>query len=58
MALARKTTTHVIISDIGGGLAAKKLQKEIAGKKNNIRYVSVQWWVSPPVFVVDMRRVH
>lgn len=44
MTLARKTTTHVVISDVGGGgLAAGKLQKEIAGKKNNIRYVSVQW---------------
>lgn len=43
MTLARKTTTHVIISDMGGGLAAGKLQKEIAGKKNNIKYVSVQW---------------
>lgn len=46
MTLARKTTTHVVISDVGGGgLAAGKLQKEIAGKKNNIKYVSVQWWV-------------
>lgn len=53
MALARKTTTHVVISSVGGGgLAAGKLQKEIVGKKNNIKYVSVQWWGSPiyPVF--------
>lgn len=52
MALARKTTTHVIVSDMGGGLAAGKLQKEIAGKKNNIRYISVQWWVFPLFFFV------
>lgn len=64
MALARKTTTHVVISSVGGGgLAAGKLQKEIVGKKNNIKYVSVQWWVSPLLFlflffVVGMKRVH
>lgn len=61
MTLARKTTTHVVVSSVGGGgLAAGKLQKEIIGKKNNIRYVSVQWWVSFPslVFVAGMKRVH
>lgn len=66
MALARKTTTHVVISSVGGGgLAAGKLQKEIVGKKNNIKYVSVQWWGSPLLFffvflffVVGMKRVH
>lgn len=58
MKLARKTTTHVVISDMGGGgLAAGKLQKEITGKKNNIRYVSVQWWISL-FFVFGMRHVH
>lgn len=43
MKLARKAITHVIISDMGGGLAAGKLQKEIMGKNNNIKHVSVQW---------------
>lgn len=58
MTLARKTTTHVVISDMGGGgLAAGKLQKEITSKKNNIRYVSVQWWISL-FYAFSMRHVH
>lgn len=48
--VARKTTTHVIVSPrarvgsgAGGGLAAGKLQKEISSSQNTIKYVSVHW---------------
>lgn len=49
--LRRSTTTHVVLcpaatvgSGAGGGLAAKKLQKEIEAKKGaKMKFVTVQW---------------
>ncbi|KAI5807468.1 hypothetical protein DFH27DRAFT_320989 [Peziza echinospora] len=60
--LARKSVTHVILakpsgggSGAGGGLAAGKLQKELARKGGNaIKYVSVEWYVQPSCFFIDM----
>lgn len=49
--LRRSSTTHVILcpaaavgSGAGGGLAAKKLQKEVEAKKGaKMKFVTLQW---------------
>lgn len=52
IALGRRTVTHVILGKanskggIGGGLAASKIQKEIASKKGaKVKFVTVDWVV-------------
>ncbi|KAF2174244.1 hypothetical protein M409DRAFT_16506 [Zasmidium cellare ATCC 36951] len=52
IALGRRTVTHVILGKanckggIGGGLAASKIQKEIASVKGaKVRFVTVEWVV-------------
>lgn len=52
IALGRRTVSHVILGKanskggIGGGLAASKIQKEIASKKGaKVRFVTVEWVV-------------
>lgn len=45
IALGRRTVTHVILgTTCGGGLAASKIQKEIAKTRGNaVKYVTVEW---------------
>jgi BRCT domain, a BRCA1 C-terminus domain len=46
IALGRRTVTHVVLGATGGGLAAGKIQKEVAKKGGKgVKYVTAKWVV-------------
>ena len=46
VALGRRTVTHVVLGSTGGGLAAGKIQKEVAKKGGKgVKYVTAKWVV-------------